>query len=150
VAKMVQIAAFAERHDAELAAYFLQRHGLNAFAGASYHGEVQATSTHMRNADCPVWVSHSDYREARRLLDRVRRGEFSDADPEKDSREGLGAALGAAIGPTPGYRSPSSVALLAPFAAILAFFALFLVVAVVGSLLRNSQPEPPPVTTAPR
>lgn len=118
MAEMVQIAAFAERHEAELAAYFLQRHGLNAFAGASYHGEVQATSTHSSRMDCPIWVSAADYLEAEALLKKVVDGGFADADPNKDSRQGLGAALALAIAPEPGYRRPHPLALWAPFLAI--------------------------------
>ena len=120
MAKMVKIASFAGRHEAELAAYFLQRHGLNAFAGASYHGEVQATSTHSTHMDCPVWVSTTDGAEAEALLKKVADGGFADADPNRDSRDGLGAALALAIAPEPGFRQPPRMLLWAPILIVLA------------------------------
>ena len=121
MAEMVQVAAFAGRHEAELAAYFLQRHGLNAFAGASYHGEVQATSTHSVHMNCPVWVSASDLQEAEELLKQVADGGFADADPNNDSPDGLGAALAAAIAPEPSYRRPHPLLLWGPVLILPAF-----------------------------
>lgn len=122
MAKMVEIASFADRQDAELAAYFLQRHGLNAFAGSGYHGENAATSVHRSGHDCAVLVSEDGYDEARDLFARVLKGEFSDADPDQDSRRGLGAALAQAVAPTPGYKTPPQWMLWVPFLLISLLF----------------------------
>ncbi|HYC99100.1 hypothetical protein [Brevundimonas sp.] len=137
MAKMVQVAGFAERHEAELAAYFLQRHSLNAFAGASYHGEVEATSTHSGHMECPVWVSASDYPEAVELLKKVTNGGFADADPNKDSREGLGAALALAIAPEPGYRRPHPLVLWAPILCVPALAVLGFLVKLLWTALAS-------------
>lgn len=131
MANMVEIACFAHRNEAELTAYFLQRHGLNAFAGAGYHGEVSSASTHGNHMGSPVWVSDGDFREAQALLRKVAEGGFADADPNRDSREGLGAALALALAPEPGYRKPAAWMLWAPLFCIPAL----LVIGFLGRLL---------------
>lgn len=128
---MVEVASFADYHDAELAAYFLQRHGLNAFAGSTYHGERAGMSVHKRAVDTPVFVDATDEKEARQLLESVIAGAFADADPDRDSRAGLGAALAERVAPSPSYKPSPKWLQLAPLIAI----PLLLVLGVVWPLL---------------
>jgi hypothetical protein len=114
-----EIARFVEPEDAALAAEFLTKWGITAFAPQTPYSRSIGAYASGALGDTPVLVEDAKAEEARHLLRRVQAGEFSVFGDEGETRNGLGAALARAIAADPSYRRPPAWILWSPLGAIL-------------------------------
>lgn len=136
--RLIEIARFTDPGDAELAAYFLYRHGLNATAPSTRYSRGVGMALTGAVGETPVLVDASQAEEAIELFRRVLAGEFSDEDPHRNSKAGIGAALANAVLPDPTFRTPSRLAALAPLIVLLALPAIGFIGAAAFRFVRAS------------
>ncbi len=116
---LVEIARFDGDGVAQLAARFLQAHGITASV-PSFPYSRSIGSAGGGIGETPLLVEESQLDEASKLLNRVVVGDFADEDPTRGTRGGLGAALAESLLPDPAFKQPGRLQALAPVMVVVA------------------------------